>query len=306
MATKVDAVAARRRQQIIVLAVGGLLLAGLVMLQAPKVLNHGKKSSTTSASTSTSSGTEPTTSDTTTTPTDSGSTTGATTTPSTTTPVAPPVIANGPATKVAGVIVRSAGAPRPDTGQLWSLTRFKVRDPFVQQVSDKSATAASSGTAGSTGSTTGANGSAAPAAAAGAGAKAGAGSTNAVVPTTVTPAAIAYLTLMVNGNAQQLTLKDVFPKGQPTFVVRNVAKNIVTIGVAGGRFVGGAVVKLQLGKAVTLMNTATGQRFVMKLVYTGSQPEQIAGFKTPGVASATTPAVTAPATTADSTAAPKA
>jgi hypothetical protein len=51
---------------------------------------------------------------------------------------------------------------------------------------------------------------------------------------------------------------------------------------------------------VTLMNTATGQRFVMKLVYTGSQPEHIAGFKAPVT---TTPV--APATT-DSTTAPKA
>jgi hypothetical protein len=196
--------------------------------------------------------------------------------------------------------VRTPGAPLRDTGHLWSLSRFKPHDPFVQQVVDQAAAAASSGT---TGSKTGSNGGTAPTA----GAKTGTTpSPSVVVPTTVTPAATAYLTLMVNGNAQQLTLKDVFPKGQPTFVVRNVAKNIVTIGVAGGRFVGGAVVKLQLGKAVTLMNTATGQRFVMKLVYTGSQPEQIAGFKTPGVASATTPAVTAPATTADSTAAPKA
>ena len=29
------------------------------------------------------------------------------------------------------------------------------------------------------------------------------------------------------------------------------------------------------------MNTTTGQRFVMKLVFTGEQPEQIAGFKQP-------------------------
>jgi hypothetical protein len=67
----------------------------------------------------------------------------------------------------------------------------------------------------------------------------------------------------------------------------------VNIAVAGGKFVGGAVVKLQLGEPVTLMNTATGQRFVMKLVFTGTQPEQIAGFKTPATA---VPAATAPAT----------
>jgi hypothetical protein len=36
------------------------------------------------------------------------------------------------------------------------------------------------------------------------------------------------------------------------------------------------------------MNTTTGQRFVMKLVYTGEQPEQIAGFKQPSGATGTT------------------
>ena len=306
MATKVNAAAAgaKRRQQIIVLAVGGVLLAGLVMLQAPKIMHHGKKSSTTAASTSaSSSSTDSATSNTTTTA-DTGSTTGSTTTPSATpaTPAPAPITANGPAAKVAGVIVRSAGAPLPAEGHLWSLSRFKVRDPFVQQVSDGSAAAAPGPGSSTSGSATGSSGGATPAA----GAKTGVGKVSVVVPTTVTPAAIAYLTLMVNGNAQQLTLKDVFPKGQPTFVVRGVAKNVVKIGVAGGKFVGGAVVKLELGKAVTLMNTATGQRFVMKLVYTGSQPEQIAGFKTPGAPAVTTPAVVVPSTTPATTAAPKA
>jgi hypothetical protein len=304
MATKADAaaVAAKRRQQINVLAVGGVLLAGLVMLQAPKVLNHGKKSSSTSASTTSTSTAGSTTDATSTTDSTStgSSTDGATATPSTPTTTPVTVAGNGPAAKVAGVIVRSAGAPKAGEGQLWSLSRFKVRDPFVQQVADASGT----------------TGSSAGGAKAGAGATAGkAGATKTggvVVPTTVTPAAIAYVTLMVNGKPQQLTLRDVFPKGQPTFVVRGVGKKFVAIGVAGGGFVGGAVVKLEFGQAVTLMNTATGQRFVMKLVYTGPQPEQIAGFKAPvTTAPATTGSVTtAPATTApaatSTTAAPKA
>jgi hypothetical protein len=307
MATKVNAAAAgaKRRQQIIVLAVGGVLLAGLVMLQAPKIMHHGKKSSTTSASTSASSSSTDSATSNTTTSADTGSTTGSTTTPSATpaTPAPAPITANGPAAKVAGVIVRSAGAPLPAEGHLWSLSRFKARDPFVQQVSDASAAAAPGPSGSTSASKTASSGGSTPAAG---GVKTGTGKVSVVVPTTITPAAIAYVTLMVNGNAQQLTLKDVFPKAQPTFVVRGVAKNVVKIGVAGGKFVGGAVVKLELGKAVTLMNTATGQRFVMKLVYTGSQPEQIAGFKTPGVPSATTPAVVVPSTTPATTAAPKA
>ena len=37
---------------------------------------------------------------------------------------------------------------------------------------------------------------------------------------------------------------------------------------------------LKLGKKVTLVNTATGVRYVLKLVYTGAQPEVIEGFTT--------------------------
>jgi hypothetical protein len=50
------------------------------------------------------------------------------------------------------------------------------------------------------------------------------------------------------------------------------------------------------------MNTATGQRFVMKLVYTGPQPEHIASFKTP----ATVPTAPAATSTPAPTATPKA
>jgi len=46
------------------------------------------------------------------------------------------------------------------------------------------------------------------------------------------------------------------------------------------------------------MNTTTGQRFVMKLVFTGAQPEQIAGFKP----SATPPSTGAGTTTTTTTA----
>jgi hypothetical protein len=74
----------------------------------------------------------------------------------------------------------------------------------------------------------------------------------------------------------------------------------VKVGVAGGKFTGGGVVKLELGKPVTVMNTTTGQRFVMKLVYTGEQPEQIAGFKQPK-ASATQPTTTTQGTTTTTT-----
>jgi hypothetical protein len=254
MATKVDAVAAKQRQQKIILAVGGLLLVGLLVLQGPKLFkHHGSTSSSTAPAAGTS-----------TTP--AAGTTG-TSTSGTAVPAVATARPTGPAAEVAGVIVRSAGAPVARTGQLWSLSRFKVKDPFVRQVADTSSTVAGSTTSPST-----------PA-------KGGTGGASRVggvaAPSTSSPVALGYATLMVNGRPQQLALKDIFPKGQPTFVLLGVDNKSIRIGVAGGKFTGGAAVKLELGKPVTLMNTTTGQRFVIKLVFTGTQPEHIAGFKPP-------------------------
>src|SRR4029077_5945895 len=121
----------------------------------------------------------------------------------------------------------------------------KVKDPFVQQVKVASS---SSSSPGATGSTTGSS----PTGGAAAGVIA--------KPTTATPVALGYATLMVNGKAQQLQLKQLFPKAQPTFGLLPVDKKFIKIGVAGGKFTGGGAVKLEFGKAVTLMNTTTGQR----------------------------------------------
>jgi hypothetical protein len=265
MATKVDAAAAKQRQQKIILVVGGVLLAGLVALQGPKLLNH-KSSSSQSATPAVE-----------TTPTTTG---GTTSTGGTTVPAVVSGTRSGQAAEVAGVIIRPAGAPAARTGQLWSLSRFKPKDPFVQQVSE------------ATGSPAAASG---PTASSGGGSAATPGGV-VVTPSTSTPVALGYATLMVNGKPQQLGLKDVFPKGQPTFVLIGVGRKFIKIGVAGGKFTGGGAVKLQFGKAVTLMNTTTGQRFVMKLVFTGAQPEQIAGFKQP--AATATPATSTQTTTA--------
>jgi hypothetical protein len=71
-------------------------------------------------------------------------------------------------------------------------------------------------------------------------------------------------------------------------------KKTAKISVAGGSFDGGEPVTLKLGKKLTLVNSATGVRYVLKLVYTGTQPEVIENFttgtKTGGSATTTTTA----------------
>ena len=275
MARKVDVAAAKQRQQRTILIVLGVVFVGLAAFQGPKLMKQLKGNSNSSAAPAV------------TTPADGSGTTTTPTSPGggTTAPAVVTGSTHVQSAKVAGVILKPAGPPAAGTGQLWSLSRFKAKDPFVQQV--KVATAAS-GPAGSA-----APGSSPVSGPTPNGQAAGGASGVLAKPTTTTPTAFGYATLFVNGKAQQLQLKQLFPKGLPTFVLLAVDKGWVKIGVAGGRFTDGAAVKLVLGKRVTLMNTTTGQRFVMKLVFTGAQPEQIAGFKVPAV---TLPAGTTPTT----------
>ena len=284
MATKVEAAAAKQRQQKIILIAGGVIFAALLAIQGPKLMKQLKGSKTAAPPVAT-------------TPAADGGT-GTASTPSTTggtTTTAPSGVATrgGQSAQVAGVVIRSAGTPVAGEGQLFSLSAFKPKDPFVQQVSNATAGSGTTdggiATTGTTGATTGTTGTT---------------TTGGIVtPTTSSPTVFAYATLMVNGKPQQLQLKQVFPKGQPTFVLQAVGKNFVKVGVAGGKFTGGGSVKLDKGQTVTLMNTSTGQRFVMKLVFTGGQPEEIAGFKQPTTtpSTGTTTTTTTPTTPTTST-----
>ena len=249
MATKPDLKAQKERKQKMILAVGGVLLAGVLVLQLPKLLKH--PSSTSAAPPAT------------------------VTTPGDVTPSVPSVTPSSPSAPVnvsasktsaqlAGVVLAPAKTPDAVQGQLWSFSRFKAKDPFVPQVTE----------GGSSGATTASSGtSAAPTTTGGAPGTAGAGGTATIA------APPAYATLLVNGRPQQLTLKQLFPKADPIFVLAKLIGENARIAVAGGSFTAGNTVLLQLGKKVTLMNTTTGQRYVVKLVYVGAQPETLAAFK---------------------------
>ena len=254
MATKPDLKAQKERKQKIILAVGGVLLVGVLAMQLPKMLSHGSSSSSTPA--------PPVT-----TPDGSVPPAGASTTPPGT-PSAPiNVSASKSSAQLAGVVLTPAKKPDAGQGQLWSFSRFKAKDPFVPQVKD--ATSSSGGTtASSSGSPTTAGGTT--------------GTTGGAAGSPATAAPLAYATLLVNGHPQQLTLKQQFPKADPIFVLVKLAGKNARIGVAGGSFTAGNTVVLEIGKKVTLMNTTTGQRYVVKLVYVGSTPETIASFKAGG------------------------
>ena len=274
MATKPDLKAQKERKQKIVLAVGGVLLVGVLALQLPKLLKHSGGASATPATVTTPGATTPGA----TTP---GGTTTATTpgavTPSSSPSIPVSVPASANSAQLAGVALAPTQTPTAAQGQLWSFSRFKSKDPFVQQVS----------------STATAGGSPAPS-----GTPSAPGATPSVPSTPVIAAAPpTYATLLVNGRPQQLALKQLFPKADPIFVLVKLDGKTARIGVAGGSFTGGKTMLLLLGKRVTLMNTTTGQRYVVKLVYLGSQPETIAGFKGGVATGQPAPAATAPAQT---------
>ena len=108
---------------------------------------------------------------------------------------------------------------------------------------------------------------------------------------------IAYATINLNASPEQVKVKDEFPAASPLFVLLALTKTTAKIGVAGGSFDNGKAVTLEFGKKVTLVNTATGVRYVLKLVYTGTAPEVIEGFTT----TAKTPAGSTTGTTTPTT-----
>jgi hypothetical protein len=267
-----DTAAAKAKKQKMILIVGGVLLLAVVAFQVPKMMK-GSGSTAAPAAASTVAGAP------------------VVGTPAGGTPL--PVVAASVPTKgsavIAGVSLPRGGVVKVETSQLASFTLFEVKDPFVPQVGDEEAAADSSS------STSGE----APPADAGAGTTGtdtSAGSAGGSPPADSTPAAppapIVYATIDFNTKPQQVQVKGTFPTPEPLFVLRSLTKKQAKISVAGGSFDGGKPVTLKLGKKVTLVNTATGVRYVLKLTYTGMQPEVIQGFTTtaaPDGAAATTP-----------------
>jgi hypothetical protein len=206
--------AARERKQKIFVVVGGLLLVGLLAIQLPKLL--GGSSSPTAQTTTT------------------ATTADATQSAPGATPVA------------------LVGADA-ETGKITSLSAFKTKDPFVQQVVTLNGLGApaegegSKGTGGTSGKAT----------------KFATGKTAGAAVTIVT----------VNGARQVLEPGMKFPSSDPLFVLvaEKPGSKAVVVGIAGGAYSGGArTTTLKVGKPLTLVNTTTGARYKISLVSVGS------------------------------------
>jgi hypothetical protein len=153
--------------------------------------------------------------------------------------------------------------PAPTSGQLLSFGLFRTKDPFRQQLDINGPTGAAGVTSGTSGTKTkqpkGPTGATGP--------KTSGGSTTTVPPVRVVPTTAV---ISLNGSPETVQVGGSFPSSDPVFELVSLTGKTAKVGIAGGSLESGAAaVTLQKNKPVTLLNTADGTRYVLRLVSLG-------------------------------------
>ena len=213
------------------MAIGGaVLLVAILAFELPHYLG-GSKSSPSAAGTTASS----------TTP---GSTSPGATVPGTAAAAVAPVTTS---TK----LPNSDAAPARLKSQLYSFNTFAGKDPFVQQISTESATGSTSSSSSSAPSSS----SSAPQS----------GSVQQTSARRLTTRGVA--TISVNGKSEVVRVGGSFPRANPVFTLVSLARGAVNIGIANGSYTSGAqTVRLVSGRSLTLVDTASGVRYTVRLL----------------------------------------
>ena len=230
------------------LAIGGaVLLVAVLAFEIPHMMNRSSGNSSSAAPAAATTSTTP------------GSTVpGAAVTPAVT-PSGTAAAASVPVT-ASTTLPNSDVAPSRTKSQLYSFDTFAGKDPFVQQVSTAQASsAASSGSSGSSASGTSAPAPPPPPQTA---------STTSVQQTSArTLAAGGIATISVNGKAETVRVGASFPSGNPVFRLVSLARGSANIGIANGSYASGAqTIRLSNGRPVTLVDTADGVRYTVRLI----------------------------------------
>jgi hypothetical protein len=222
---------AKARKQKIVAAVLGVLLLGVIVYQAPTILGLFGGGSSEVAS-------EPA-------------------------PPPPPGSAPAPVTPAAGApaapvpvgsaeLVDSDPAPAASQSQLVTFDRFESKDPFAQQAEQSQATDAP--------------------------APSGAPDEGGLPPSVTEPEpqapspspATSTLTaeISVNGVSSDVTVAGTFPAADPIFKLISLTKSTAKVGIVEGTYATGseAITLKKGGKPVTLMNTADGTTYILRLL----------------------------------------
>lgn len=229
-----DIRAAKDRRAKIMAIGGSVLLVAILAFELPHYLG-GSKSSAPAAATTT------------------------TTTADSTTPVATSVpVATASGTAMAAPVTGSTKLPNSDVAphrtksQLYSFDTFAGKDPFVQQVETQADSSSSSPTSGAPTTS----------------APAPTTSTTSVQQTsarTLTSAGVARI--VVNGKSETVRVGKSFPSANPVFMLVSLAHGVAKIGIANGSYTSGAqTVRLSTGRSLTLVDTANGVRYTVRLL----------------------------------------
>jgi hypothetical protein len=234
MAKKVDLKAKAKRQKMIA-AGGGVLLIAVLAFQVPRTMKMLSAQPPPPAPVAVAPGT---------------------TVPSDPSVLPTPGTVGGGASPAAsgdGTLVDSDPKPVAADGQLISFGRFSSKDPFVEQIDETQA----GGGGGSKPAPS------SPAVTPG-------GGVVPVSPTAGSPGVAGSAVISVNGVQETVAAGGEFPKESPVFRLVKVVGGEARIGIAGGALASGSpTVTLRKGKAVTLVNTADGTRYELKLVSVG-------------------------------------
>jgi len=261
MAKKIDPQAKAKRQKVLA-AVLGVVLVGVLAFQGPKTWKMLHPSD----------------------PSASSDSPPAATTAPTTGPIAAPTLSGGNVTATAvssgDGLTDPDAVPTPQSGQLLTFGRFRSKDPFVQQLeSCSSAPDAETGTTASCSSGSGpgssSSGTAGSDASSGASGTSGSGSSLVVTspPSSgsdgggTASGAPASARISVNGVPSTVRVRGRFPASDPTFTLVSLTRTAARIAIAGGSFeTGQSTVTLTKSKPLTLMNTADGTRYTLRLL----------------------------------------
>jgi hypothetical protein len=220
---------AKAKKQKIVAAVLGVLFLGVMAYQAPTILGLFGGGSSEVAS-------EP------------APTAPAPAAPAPGTPAAPP--AGAPAAGSAQ-LVDSDPAPQAAVGQLVTFDRFESKDPFAQQGEADTADTGAGPAPADDGPAPGLDeGAPEP------------------EPTPSPPVTTETAQISVNGVAMDVKVGGTFPSDDPIFTLVSLTAKKAKIGIVDGTYATGAqtITLVKGGKPVTLMNTAEGTTYVLRLV----------------------------------------
>jgi hypothetical protein len=234
-------------------AVGGavLLVAVLAFEVGPHVFGGSKSAAPASTTTTTAATGAP-------------STTAPATAP-TATPPGTPVAAGAPTT-ASTKLPNSDVAPAHSKSQLYSFSNFSGKNPFIQQVSATTGSTSGTSTSGSSGSS---------------GSSSSTQSNNVTQAASVTHqstgksesralAKVGAATISVNGTRQTVQVGASFPSSNPLFRLVSVSHGVVRVGIASGSYASGApTVSLVTGRTMTLVDTADGVHYQLRLLSLG-------------------------------------